>query len=325
MDSSGLSVYKDLNAEEAARPPELMSYMDLFHQAYAPFKFAYMSANGAIAQALRGQDAIHIIDFNIRDGSQWINLLEALGARPGGAPSIRITGISDAVPARSRNSKLEFVEGRLSYFAERYNVPFEFHAVAVSGDQVEEGHLAVIPPRPGGSSGEQEEKEAVVVNFTMELHKISNRDRILRLVKSLSPMVLTLVEQECDTNSANFFHRFLETLDYHAAVFESLDVALPARNDKTRMNMEQQFLWRQIVNIVACEGPDKVEWHELFVQWKARLLKAGFTPHPLSSHVNETTRRLMQRYHSSYGFDERHGVLYLQWKDRKMVVTSAWH
>uniref|UniRef100_A0ACD5XVE8 Uncharacterized protein n=1 Tax=Avena sativa TaxID=4498 RepID=A0ACD5XVE8_AVESA len=320
MDSSGLSVYKDLKAEEEAKPSDLMSYMHLLYEVCPQFIFARMSANGAIAEAVKGQATVHIIDFNISDGSQWVTLLQALGARPGGAPSIRITGISDTVAARSRNSKLELTERRLSYLAERLNVPFEFHAVAISGDQVEEGHLAVIP-RPGGS-GEQEEKETVVVNFPMVLDK--NRDRILKLVKSLSPRVLTLVEPECNTNSANFFHRFVETLDYHAAVFESMDVAFP-RKGETRMNMEQHFLWRQIVNIVACEGSDRVERHEHFVQWKARLLMAGFTPHPLSSIVNNTIRTLLQSYHSSYRVDERDEVLYLGWKDRTMVVTSAWH
>ena len=99
---------------------------------------------------------------------------------------------------------LEQTSMRLRFSAVKFGVPMEFHAVAISGEQVEEGHLAVVPG------------EALVVNFNLGLHCIpeDHRDRILRLVKSLSPKVVTLVEQELDTSTGPFMQRFVETLDY---------------------------------------------------------------------------------------------------------------
>lgn len=53
-------------------------------------------------------------------------------------------------------------------------------------------------------------------------------------------------------------YRFVEVYNYHTAVFESLDATLP-RDSTDRMNVERQCLARDIVNIVACEGADRIE------------------------------------------------------------------
>ncbi|PHT95217.1 Scarecrow-like protein 21 [Capsicum annuum] len=77
--------------------------------------------------------------------------------------------------------------------------------------------------------------EPLAVNFALVLHHMhdesagtqNHRDRLLRMVKSLSPKIVTLVEQESNTNTVQFFPYFLETLNYYLSVFESIDVALP--------------------------------------------------------------------------------------------------
>ncbi|XVE50989.1 hypothetical protein DITRI_Ditri02bG0001300 [Diplodiscus trichospermus] len=72
-----------------------------------------------------------------------------------------------------------------------------------------------------------------------------------RLVKNLSPKVVTLVEQESNTNTSIFFSIYLETLDYYTAMFESIVVACP-RNDKQRISAEQHCVACDIVNLIAC-------------------------------------------------------------------------
>lgn len=52
--------------------------------------------------------------------------------------------------------------------------------------------------------------------------------------------------------------RFMEVYNYYSAVFDSLDATLP-RDSTDRMNVERQCLARDIVNIVACEGADRIE------------------------------------------------------------------
>ncbi|XP_043689022.1 scarecrow-like protein 21 [Telopea speciosissima] len=315
---SGSSIYKSLKCREPASA-ELLSYMHLLYEVCPYFKFGYLSANGAIAEALKDENRIHIIDFQIAQGSQWITLIQALAARPCGPPHIRITGIDDSQSAHARGGGLEIVGQRLSRLAKSCDVPFHFHAAAMSGCEVELENLCVHPG------------EAIAVNFPYMLHHMpdesvgteNHRDRLLRLVKSLSPKVVTLVEQESNTNTTPFFLRFLETLSFYTAMFESIDVKLP-RDHKERINVEQQCVARDVVNIIACEGAERVERHELHGKWRSRFTMAGFTPYPLNSSVNATIKSLMEDYCENYTLEERDGVLYLGWKNRVLVSSCAW-
>ncbi|EEF39512.1 Chitin-inducible gibberellin-responsive protein, putative [Ricinus communis] len=154
---------------------------------------------------------------------------------------------------------------------------------------------------------------------------VSNpRDGLLRMIKSLNPKVVTLVEQESNTNTTPFLTRFMETLDFYLAMFESIDVRLP-RERKDRIGVEQHCLAKDIVNIIACEGKERVERHELFGKWKSRLTMAGFRQYPLSSYVNSVIRSLLRCYSEHYTLLEKDGAMLLGWKNRNLVSASAWY
>lgn len=317
--SSGTSIYRALKCKEPLGK-DLLSYMHILYEICPYLKFGYMAANGAIAEACRNEDNIHIIDFQIAQGTQWVTLLQALAARPGGPPKVRITGIDDPVSKYARGASLEAVGKRLASLSEKFKIPVEFNALPVYGPDVRREMLDV---RPG---------EALAVNFPLQLHHtpdesvdVNNpRDGLLRMVKSLGPKVTTLVEQESNTNTTPFLTRFIETLDYYSAMFESIDVTMP-RDRKERINVEQHCLAKDIVNIIACEGKERVERHELFGKWKSRFTMAGFRQYPLSSYVNSVIRSLLRCYSEHYTLIEKDGAMLLGWKGRMLISASAWH
>lgn len=318
LESSGSCIYKALKCKEPTGP-ELLSYMHILYQICPYYKFAYMSSNVVIGEAIRNEPRIHIIDFQIAQGSQWIFLIQALASRPGGPPVIRITGVDDADSAYARGGPLEKVGLRLAKVAESCNVPFEFHAAGMSGCEVELENLRIFPG------------EAVAVNFPYMLHHMpdesvstrNHRDRLLRLIKSLQPKVVSLVEQESNTNTSAFLPRFVETLDYYTAMFESIDVQRP-RDDKERISAEQNCVARDVVNIIACEGAERVERHELLGKWRSRFAMAGFTPYPLSPSVTIAIKDMLKEYSQNFWLQERNGALYLGWKNRPLATSCAW-
>lgn len=317
--SSGSIIYKKLKCKEPTSS-ELMSYMGVLYQICPYYKFAYMSSNVIIGEAMENENNIHIIDFQIAQGSQWVSLIQALARRPGGPPYIRITGVDDSQSAYARGGGLPLVGQKLAQVAESCGVPFEFNGAAMSGCEVQLEHLQV---RHG---------EALAVNFPYILHHMpdesvsttNHRDRLLRLVKSLSPKVVTVVEQESNTNTSTFYQRFIETLDYYTAMFESIDAAR-SRDDRQRISAEEHCVARDVVNIVACEGIDRVERHELFGKWRMRLAMAGFSPLQLSPSVGNAIKDMLKEYSSNYRLaDFGNGALYLGWKNRALATTSAW-
>ena len=318
-ESSGTNIYRALRCKEP-EGKDLLSYMHTLYEICPYLKFGYMAANGAIAEACRNEDHIHIVDFHIAQGTQWMTLLQALAARPGGAPHVRITGIDDPVSKYARGDGLDAVARRLTAISEKFNIPIEFHGVPVYAPDVTKEMFDV---RPG---------EALAVNFPLELHHtpdesvdVNNpRDGLLRMIKSLNPKVVTLVEQESNTNTTPFLTRFVETLNYYLAMFESIDVRLP-RNQKERISVEQHCLARDIVNVIACEGKEREERHELFGKWKSRFMMAGFRQCHLSSYVNSVIRSLLRCYSEHYTLVEIDGAMLLGWKDRNLISASAWY
>ncbi|XVF11717.1 hypothetical protein REPUB_Repub08aG0051900 [Reevesia pubescens] len=317
LEFSGSNICKALKCTEPTSS-ELTSYMHIFYNTIPYCKFAYISANIVIKEVMENEAKIHIIDFQIAQGSQWMLLIPALAKRPGGPPFIRITGFDDSNSNHARGGGLSIVGQRLSKIAETYNVQFEFHDAAIC--EVELEHLMVEPG------------EALAVNFPFALHHFpddesvsswNHRDRLLRWVKSLSPKVVTLVEQELNTNTSPFFARFLDTLDFYTTLFESIDVVLP-RDDKHRIKLEQHCVVPDIVNIIACEGLERVERHELFGKWRARFMMSGFSSYPLSSSVTVSIKDLLKEYDKNFRLEQREGALFLGWGNRALATSSAW-
>ncbi|KAJ0591115.1 putative transcription factor GRAS family [Helianthus annuus] len=309
LSSSGSTIYKS----------DLALNTRVLYEICPCSKYGYMSANGAIAEAMKCEKRVHIIDFCIEDGSQWVPLIQAFARRPGGPPHIRISGL------HHYPNGLGKVGIRLCKLAKACNVPFgsiPFHETNATFEFNTEVGLESFRDRPG---------EALAVNFAFVLHRVpdesvstqNHRDRVLRLVKSMKPKIVTLVEQESNTNTAPFYPRFLEALDYYNAMFESIDITLP-RHHKERINVEQHCLARDVVNIIACEGSERVERHELLGKWKLRFSMAGFSPCRMSSLVNGTIKRLLNKCNERYRVEERDGALYLGWMNRDLVSCCAW-
>ncbi|KAL5062588.1 hypothetical protein RYX36_024325 [Vicia faba] len=86
---------------------------------------------------MANESRIHIIDFQIAQGTQWNLLIQALAHRPRGPPFIRVTGVDGSQSLHARGGGLQIVGQRLSYFARSCGVPFEFHIFAMSGCEVQ--------------------------------------------------------------------------------------------------------------------------------------------------------------------------------------------
>ncbi|KAM7509901.1 hypothetical protein LguiB_008776 [Lonicera macranthoides] len=105
-------------------------------------------------------------------------------------------------------------------------------------------------------------------------------------------------------------------------MFESIDAGRP-RDDKQRINAEAHCVARDIVNIVACEGAERVEKHRLFGKWRSRLTMAGFTKCWMSSAVSSAVKDVLKEYNANYWVGEKAGALYLGWKDRDLVTCGS--
>ncbi|KAJ6867365.1 DELLA protein GAI-like [Populus alba x Populus x berolinensis] len=289
-----------------------------FYETCPYLKFAHFTANQAILEAFANASRVHVIDFGLKQGMQWPALMQALALRPGGPPAFRLTGIGPPQP--DNTDALQQVGWKLAQLARTIGVEFEFRGfVASSLADLEAEMLDLRPP----------EVEAVAVNSVFELHRLLDRpggiDKVLGSIKAMRPKIVTIVEQEANHNGPVFLDRFTEALHYYSSLFDSLEGSgvTPTSQD---LVMSELYLGRQICNVVACEGADRVERHETLAQWRTRFDSAGFDPVHLGSNAFKQASMLLALFAGGDGYrvEENNGCLMLGWHTRPLIATSAW-
>jgi hypothetical protein len=294
------------------------------------FKLGFMAANLAIIEATREQgremnscsNGFHVVDFDIGQGGQCMNLLHALsGLQNLKSATVKITAVAADSNGGEEKERLRLVGETLSQLAQRLRLSLCFNVVSCRLSELSRESLGCGP------------EEALAVNFAFKLYRMPDesvstenpRDELLRRVKGLGPRVVTIVEQEMNTNTAPFMARVNESCSYYGALFDSIDSTME-RDSSERARVEEG-LGRTIVNSVACEGRDRIERCEVFGKWRARMGMAGFELKPMSQMVAESMKArlsLTNRVNPGFTVKEENGGVCFGWKGKTLTVASAW-
>lgn len=288
------------------------------------FKLAFMAANNTILELRQAEKKLHVVDFDIGQGVQYVYLLHEIAAArkvDKETPiSLKLTTFADF--GNGGAERLKLVGDGLKSLSNKLGVCFSFNISSLK--------LSDLNP----SALMAESGEILVVNLAFKLYKLPDesvttenlRDEVLRRVKGLSPALVTVVEQELNGNTASFEMRVNQACGYYRALFESLDATM-GRDNPERVKIEEG-LSRKMVNSVACEGRDRVERCEVFGKWRARMRMAGFEPTVLSQlRAESLLLKLNSGTRGNPGFTvkEEAGGISLGWMGRTLTVASAWH
>jgi hypothetical protein len=284
-------------------------------------KFAHLTANQAILEATGTATKIHIVDFGIVQGIQWAALLQALATRPGEKPSrVRISGVPSPYLGPKPATSLAATSARLRDFAKLLGVDFEFVPLLRPVHELDRSDFSVEPD------------ETVAVNFMLQLyHLLGDSDepvrRVLLLVKSLDPSVVTLGEYEVSLNRAGFVDRFANALLYYKPVFESLDVAMP-RDSPERVKVERCMFGERIRRAIGPEeGEERTDRMAASREWQTLMEWCGFEPVKLSNYAMSQADLLLWNYDSKYKYslvELPPAFLSLAWEKRPLLTVSAW-
>ncbi|MBA0707932.1 hypothetical protein Golax_019939 [Gossypium laxum] len=286
-----------------------------------PFKkMMHFYANKKIMKVAEKATTLHIVDFGICYGFQWPCLIQRLSARAGGPPKLRITGIEFPQPGFRPAERVEETGRRLKRYCERFKVPFEYNVIAKKWETIQLEELKI------------KKDEVVIVNCMYRLKNLpddtlsstSARDIVLKLIRNINPECFIHGISNGTYNAPFFVTRFREALFHFSAMFDIFEANVP-RDDPQRMMCEREILGRDIMNVVACEGIERVERPETYKQWQARTLRAGFKQIPLDQElVKKVTNMVQSNYHRDFIIDVDGRWMLQGWKGRVIFALSCW-
>lgn len=319
MAGTGSQIYKGLVSKRTSAADILKAYH--LYLAACPFrKMSNFASNNTITRAAAKATRLHVIDFGILYGFQWPTLIQKLSWRPGGPPKLRITGIEFPQPGFRPAERVEETGRRLANYAESFHVPFEYCSIAKKWETIQLEELKI------------DKDEFLVVNCLYRgknLHDESvsvksSRDVVLNLIRKIHPNIFIHGIVNGAFNAPFFVTRFREALFHYSALFDMLETLVP-REDRERMLIEKEIFGREALNVIACEGWERMERPETYKQWQVRNLRAGFTQLPLDREVvKKAMGKVRSSYHKDFVIDEDSRWLLQGWKGRIIYAFSCW-
>ncbi|KAG6583418.1 Scarecrow-like protein 33, partial [Cucurbita argyrosperma subsp. sororia] len=317
--AAGTPLYMPFASNETSAA-EILKAFQMFIKACPFRRMSYFYANRTIMKLAEKETTLHIIDFGILYGLQWPCLIQRLSRRPGGPPKVRITGIELPQPGFRPAERVEQTGRRLAHYCKRFNVPFEYKVLAQKWETVKYEDLNV------------NRDELTIVTCLFRLKNVpdetvvanSPRDRVLKLIRKINPDLFIHEVMNGSFNTPFFNTRFKEALFHYSSLFDMYEATMP-RDIPERHLCEKEILGRDIVNVIACEGLERVERPETYKQWQVRNTRAGFKQVPLDQDLLKNVDKIVNtEYHQDFVIDQDGSWMLQGWKGRIIYALSCW-
>ncbi|EOA38758.1 hypothetical protein CARUB_v10010943mg [Capsella rubella] len=316
------SYYDSITSKKRTAAQILKSY-EVFLSASPFMTLIYFFSNKMILDAAKGASVLHIIDFGILYGFQWPMFIQHLGKSKIGLRKLRITGIELPQHGFRPTERIQDTGRRLTEYCKRFGIPFEYNAIA--SKNWETIRIEEFKIRPN---------EVLAVNTVLRFKNLRDvtpgeedcpRDGFLKLIRDMNPNVFLSSTINGSFNAPFFTTRFKEALFHYSALFDLFGAAL-SRENPERIHFEGEFYGREVMNVIACEGVDRVERPETYKQWQVRMVRAGFKQKPVEAELVESFRKKMKKwgYHKDFVLDEDSNWFLQGWKGRILFSSSCW-
>ncbi|KAL3635602.1 hypothetical protein CASFOL_020149 [Castilleja foliolosa] len=263
---------------------------------------------------------VHIIDFGIFYGFQWPTFIQRVAKREGGPPNLRITGVDFPQPGSRPGDRIEDMGRRLARYAKMFNVPFEYNSIAQNWETIKIEDFKI------------EKGEFVAVNCSYLSKNLvdetdgpeSSRNMVLGLIRKLNPDIFIHGIINAAYGVPFFITRFREVLYHFSALFDMNETILP-RERPERMLIERDYFGKEALNVIACEGCERVERPETYKQWQVRHIRAGFMSVRFEKKLMDTIMyKVRNFYHKDFMVVEENKWLLMSWKGRTVHAISCW-
>ncbi|EFJ13098.1 GRAS family protein [Selaginella moellendorffii] len=307
--------------------PDVMErvYEFRLHATPSPLVPHFVSTSTIVAAA-QGKRFLHIVEIGMaRNRFQWSLLLQALAHRRD-VPlrRLRVT----AVDSPQHKALLAQLAQRIIFESSRLGLEAEVE-LEIADAHAWEAVLPRIVPRaaPG---------EVLVVNALFALDFLedetavqarSPRRAVLSALRRMDPAVLVLGINHGyrAVPQFSFLERFVQAVTRFNAKFDAaLECGSGGAQAAGRAAYEGQFLGPEILNLVACDGSDRLVRTAPCEEWERAMVGAGFVALPLEESTVLRAQAMMGNYNRNFELDYSDGWIKLAWKKVTTQCVSVW-
>lgn len=319
LSGTGGYLYTMLSSNKPSAAEILKAY-HLYTVASPFIKASHYFSNQTILDVAHNVSSLHIVDFGILYGFQWPSLIQQLSNRPNGPPRLKITGIDFPQPGCDPAERIEETGRRLADYARSFGVPFVYQAIACKWEDVEPESLNL------------EDCEILIVNCIYRMKNLmdetlnveSPKNIVLSKIRRMNPCIFIEGVVNGSFGAPFFITRFKEALFHYSSLFDILEATVP-RDHPERIVIEKEMWGREVLNVVACEGLERVERPEAYKQWQIRIQRSGFVQMGLNQMILSRARKKSKTFYDKNFTVEVDGKwMLLGWKGRIIFGLSTW-
>ncbi|KAL8481229.1 hypothetical protein ACS0TY_027672 [Phlomoides rotata] len=285
-----------------------------FHREFPLAQITKIVGVQAVLDHLSGAKKVHIIDLEIRSGVQWIVLMQALASRN----EHFIEHLKITVIGTKWTAMIEETGKQLASFAHSLHLNFSFKIVHVKDIMDLDTTLF---------DRADDESVSIYASYTLMsiVGRVDRLDHLMAVMRSLRPCAMIVIEIEVNCNSPSFIGRFVESLFFFGAFFDSLADCF--KNDETsRVNAESNWFGSSIRNVLTTEGEDRKIRHVDMNVWRAFFARHNLVETELSvSSLDQASMGLHSLPRGSSCTLNMDGKsLILGWNGTPFSSVSAW-
>ncbi|PKA59518.1 Nodulation-signaling pathway 2 protein [Apostasia shenzhenica] len=296
---------------------DMLTASQLLQDLSPSVKFGHFTANQAILEAVAGERRVHIVDFDIMEGSQWAPLFQAFVSTKDFPPPshLKITAVT-----RCRKSAADVQETgrRLAEFAQSVGLPFSFAQCRLDRD----GGF-----RPAAIKVSR--AEAVVFNCAIhsqhQLHHAAASVRsFLAGAAEIGARLVTLVEEDGrSADDGDVVGWFMRELQRYSAMWDAMDASFQVRG--RAMEMVERVIFAPRIAEIVERALRRTEEDFAAAGWSEWMAAAGFRRVGLSFFNQMQAKLLLGVFNDGYEIDdEEPNKLVLRWKLCGLVAVSVW-
>ncbi|CAI0410404.1 unnamed protein product [Linum tenue] len=148
---------------------------------------------------------------------------------------------------------------------------------------------------------------------------------MMKVIRTIRPRVMVVIETEANHNAPDFGHRFVETLFTVGGYFDCLATCME-RNEEARAAVESWYLNDRIQNVLVAEGEERIIRDVKIRVWRKYFARFGMLEIPVRGmalqHANLVIRRSPYAGSCLVALDYK--SLMIGWKDVPLLFVSAW-